>query len=65
MTNNNFCLTKLGFMTQNLKDSIYLSIHFHLQSQGKSPWGRRWFSYLREFKQLYDDDHNDDLKKTQ
>ena len=63
MTNNYFCLTKPGFLTQNLKDSIYLSIHFYLQSQGKASWGRLWFIYLRELKQLYDDDHNDDLKK--
>ena len=40
MTNNYFCLTKPGFLTQNLKDSIYLSIHFYLQSQGKASWGR-------------------------
>ena len=64
MTNNYICLTKLGFLTHNLKDSIYLSIHFHLQNQEKAPWERRWFIHLRELKQLYDDDHNDDLKIT-
>ena len=57
MTNNYFCLTKLGFLTQNLQDSItYLFI-----STSKARDDVDLF--IREFKQLYDDDHNDDLKK--